>query len=347
MQIVQRARPRRLPTVARAAAITVGALGALAIVNALLARQAERRNPPNGRFVTVDGVRLHYLEQGSGSPVVLLHGNQSMAEELAISGVVDLIARQHRVIAFDRPGFGHSERPRGCAWTASEQAALIRKALHQLGVETPIMVGHSWGALAAATYAIEHPADVAAVLVLAGYYFPTRRLDAVLATPMALPVIGDVLRYAIAPLIGWLTAPLVLKQIFAPSQVPARFWKRFPASLVFRPSQIGATAGDAATMRSGAAHVARRYQELAVPITIMAGRGDRIVDVGRHPERLHAVLPHSTLELLEGTGHMLHHAFPERVAAAIEALSAQVQAKQSTLVKGDQHQISSPPVAAV
>ena len=78
-------------------------LGVAALINTAMARNAERRNPPKGTFLEVDGVRLHYLEKGSGLPVVLLHGNQSMAEDFAISGVIDLLAKKYRVIAFDRP----------------------------------------------------------------------------------------------------------------------------------------------------------------------------------------------------------------------------------------------------
>ena len=54
------------------------ALAASAILNRVLAKKAERHNPPTGRFITVDGVRLHYVERGTGSPLVLLHGNGSM-----------------------------------------------------------------------------------------------------------------------------------------------------------------------------------------------------------------------------------------------------------------------------
>ena len=56
---------------------------------ALRTRQAEKRNPPLGQFVEVDGVRLHYVERGSGEPLVLLHGNGSMAQDFLISGLVD------------------------------------------------------------------------------------------------------------------------------------------------------------------------------------------------------------------------------------------------------------------
>ena len=156
---------RRAPTANVAASVIVG-LGIAALINGALARGAERRYPARGAFIEVDGTRLHYIEKGTGSPVVLLHGNQAMADDFQISGVFDLVAEKHRVIAFDRPGFGHSERPRETVWTPSAQADLIHKALVKLDVRTPVIVGHSWGTLVALAYAIEHPADIGALLLL-------------------------------------------------------------------------------------------------------------------------------------------------------------------------------------
>jgi len=94
-----------------AAGVLAAAAGA-ALLNHWLAKKAERRNPPRGRFVMVQGVRLHYVERGTGPALVLLHGNGSMIEDFQASGLIDLAAENYRVIAFDRPGFGHSNRPR-------------------------------------------------------------------------------------------------------------------------------------------------------------------------------------------------------------------------------------------
>jgi alpha-beta hydrolase superfamily lysophospholipase len=115
----------------RATALLAGAaaLGAAALAVAARARAAERRHPPAGRFVAVEGVRLRYKEFGRGSPVVLIHGNGSLIEEIEASGLVERLAPAHRVILFDRPGFGYSERPRGRLWTPRAQARLIARAL--------------------------------------------------------------------------------------------------------------------------------------------------------------------------------------------------------------------------
>jgi hypothetical protein len=120
------------------------AMAGAAILAHRQARQAELKFPPRGRFVTAGGVRLHYIERGAGRPVVFLHGNGAMTEDLLISGVIDKAAQRYRAVAFDRPGFGHSERPRGRKWTAAAQASLLPEAFRLLGIDRPIVVGHSW-----------------------------------------------------------------------------------------------------------------------------------------------------------------------------------------------------------
>ena len=94
-----------------------GSFGRIGLVNRRLARNAENDNPPAGQFLEMDGVRLHYVERGSGAPLVLLHGNGSMIQDFESSGLIDLAARNYRVIVIDRPGFGHSDRPRNVVWT--------------------------------------------------------------------------------------------------------------------------------------------------------------------------------------------------------------------------------------
>ncbi len=191
--------------------------------NVYRARKTEREHPPTGRFVTVNGVRLHYLERGEGSPVVLLHGNVVTAEDFRTSGVLELLATRHRVIAFDRPGFGYSDRPHGSAWSARAQANLLRDALDVLDIKRPVVLGHSWGAAVALALALNHPDDVRGLVLLSGYYYPTLRADVLLSSPPAIPILGDLLRFSISPLLGKLLQPLLLKGMFAPLPVPASF----------------------------------------------------------------------------------------------------------------------------
>lgn len=279
---------------------------------------------PENRAIEVGGVRLRYVEQGVGKPaVVLLHGNGAMVEDFALSGALAVsAARHHRTVAFDRPGYGDSERPRDRAWTPAEQAALLAKAFARLGIERPIVVGHSWGTLVALALALDHSDAVSGLVLVAGYYYPTGRADLALSTPFAAPVLGDVLRYTVLPVTGPFVAPGLVRQMFAPVPVPACFSAHFPLDRTLRPRPERASAEEAAMLDGAVAALAHRYHELRVPVAIMVGDGDRLVDPARHSVRLHGELPGSSLVVVPGQGHMVHHGVPDLVADAVEAVAA-------------------------
>jgi pimeloyl-ACP methyl ester carboxylesterase len=297
---------------------TAGAIGALTAAAAVVARstrETERAHPPTGRFLEIRGVKLYYTERGAGPPVLLLHGNGVTAQDWEISGVLDGLAADHRVIAIDRPGFGYSERPRRSAWTPEQQAELIHAALAELNVERPVVVGHSWGTLVALALALDYPADVERLVLLSGYYFPSPRVDAMLQIAPATPLLGDVLRHTVSPIIGRLMAPMVIRQLFAPAPVPERF-AQFPFSMSLRPSQLRASAEEAALMVPSAALLQERYGELRLPVAIIAGSGDRIVDPSAQSNRLSRQIAGKDAQIISGAGHMVHYFAPERVVAA-------------------------------
>lgn len=80
--------------------------------------------------------------RGDGPSVVLLHGNTVTHADFVASGFIDRLARNQRVIAFDRPGYGHSSRPRNRLWAPFAQAAVFHVALEKLGIEQAVVVGH-------------------------------------------------------------------------------------------------------------------------------------------------------------------------------------------------------------
>jgi pimeloyl-ACP methyl ester carboxylesterase len=282
-------------------------------------RQTERANPPIGHFMDVDGVRLHYIERGQGQPLVLLHGNGTMIQDFDTSGLVDLASSRYRVIVFDRPGYGYSARPRGGkSWNPKAQAHLVHKALQRLGIEQPIVVGHSWGTLVALSLALEYPAYVRSLVLLSGYYFPTVRLDVPLFSLPAVPVLGDIVRYTISPLLGRMMWPGLLRIMFGPPAVPQRFGE-FPVWMALRPKQLRASAAESGLMIPSVFTLRSRYRELKMPLTIMAGADDRFVSANRHSARLHDALPQSDLRLVEGAGHMVHHVMPHDVMAAVDS----------------------------
>jgi pimeloyl-ACP methyl ester carboxylesterase len=305
---------------AAAAIATAGTLAMLALVNRRMARNAENDNPPAGQFLEVGGVRLHYVERGSGVPLVLLHGNGSMIQDFESSGLIDLAARNYRVIVFDRPGFGHSDRPRNVVWTPAAQAELINGALERLGVSNAIVLGHSWGASVAVALALNYPRLVQGLVLASGYYYPTFRLDVVAVSAPAAPVVGDVLRYTIAPIVSRLVWPLMMTKIFGPRSVPQKF-EGFPKEMALRPSQIRASAAESALMIPDAFQFRDQYANLKMPMVIVAGEEDRLVDIDTQSERLHRDVPQSRFHRVPGTGHMIHQTATGVVMSAIDEVA--------------------------
>lgn len=288
-----------------------------------LVSTAEAARSPGGEFITVNGTRLHYLEMGSGAPVVLLHGNGSMITDFVSSGVVECTAIGRRVIAFDRPGFGYSERPSDRRWTPAEQANLFLEAFAQLGVDRPIVVGHSWGTLVALALALEGPEKVAGLVLLSGYYYPTPRSDT-----LAMVQVAAMLNTPLAPFIRGMMAASAIRRVFAPLAVPERFYRAYSIALALRPSQIRAVWEEAAMLKDVAGGLSRRYAELSVPVRIIAGADDRVVETEKQSARLHRQLAASTFRCVPGSGHMVHHAAPHEVLAAIAAVGEMRQRAQ-------------------
>jgi len=289
---------------------------------------AETDHPARGSFVTVDGVRLRYLERGHGPTVVFIHGTGVSAEDFDVGDLLSATGERHRAIAIDRPGFGYSKRPWMRTWSASAQAALLHDAFASLGLEKPIVVGHSWGALVALALAADYPDDIAGLVLISGYYYPTTRIDVALFSPAAVPVIGDLMRYTISPLLGRAAAPELVKKMFSPEAVPAAFEQHVPIALMTRPSQIRAAAEDAVHMTSSAQSLSPRYSEIRCPMTIIAGEADTIVKPEEQSRRLNQEVRHSKLVMCAGAGHMLHHTNAPRVLEEIDALTPTVETER-------------------
>lgn len=327
MRVAIRRNRSKLPrTAGRALSLSLLAAGATLAASAVYvqwrSRQAERRNPPTGRFVIIDGLRLHYTDTGGPGPrVVLLHGNGSMTKEMEISGIADELAKNYRVLTFDRPGFGYSTRPRSVSWTPAAQADVLHIALRRLGITGAIVLGHSWGTLVAIELALRHPEFTRGLLLVSGYYFPVPRRDIAVLSLSSIPIIGNVMRYTISPLIAKAVVPKIIRKSFAPRPVSERFTEQFPIDLALRPLHLRASAEDLALMIPATTALQARYPEIRQPTIIIAGSGDRIVDIARQSVRLHDAIPNSELYVLPNDGHMVHHHAPLTIFQAMDKLA--------------------------
>jgi pimeloyl-ACP methyl ester carboxylesterase len=143
----------------------------------------------------------------------------------------------------------------------------------------------------------------------------------------ALPVVGDLMRHTVSPLIGRALWPRIKRRIFAPAPVAPQFEARFPTWMALRPSQLRASASETALMIPAAAAMRHRHRELRMPVVIAAGGDDRFVDTGYQSARLHREVPGSEFRAFPSVGHMIYHTAPSETLAAID-LAARRVAKQ-------------------
>ncbi|MGE5545871.1 MAG: alpha/beta fold hydrolase [Solirubrobacterales bacterium] len=292
------------------------ALTGLAFWSSQASKDAERANPPTGTFIEIGGAKLHYLARGSGRPVVFIHGLGGMIQDWTLS-LADRAARGYRCIAFDRPGYGWSERPGWSRWSPEKQAETLRRAARRMGAERPVLVAHDFGTLVALSWALEYPEDVAGIVLIAGYYYSTRRIDIPLLSVPSMAGLGAVARNTVSPMLGRAAMPKVMERLFAPNPVPD-VMSLYPTDMMLRPSQMRAQGEDLAHLKEATRRLSSRYGELRVPVVIVTGDGDTVVDPVTQSIRLHRDIPHSTVKVVAEAGHMVHHVAPADVMSAID-----------------------------
>lgn len=269
-----------------------------------------------GEFVTVEGVRLHYLSRGEGRPVVLLHGNSGFAHDFA--SVLEAIdTGEFRALAFDRPGHGFSERPPQDG-AMSAQARLIRGALQTLGVRRPVLVGHSWGGALALSYALQFADEVSALVLLApAAYSDEEETNAAQRILVEIPVLSDLFIRASDTFIRG-EIKRNLERAFSPDTLPPDYLQA-AESLWARPSQVRAFMQDEYGYNPAVELLARRYGKVRAPTVIVTGDADELVNPGKHAYPLHSEIGHSELVVLPAAGHMLPHTRPEAVVNALRS----------------------------
>src|SRR5215469_3242811 len=145
-----------VPWVIAAAAIPVLLGAGLALYTWHVARRVECALPPQGRFIDIDGARIHYLDEGSGPAVLLIHGLGGQMRNFTHS-LTGKLKNEFRVIVLDRPGSGYSTRPGNASAAIGTQAHTISRFIEALGLEKPLVVGHSLGGAISLALALNHP----------------------------------------------------------------------------------------------------------------------------------------------------------------------------------------------
>ena len=300
--------------------------GGLALFTFVTARRIDRALPPPGRFIEADGVRIHFTDEGSGPPIVMIHGLAGNLRNFTHS-LVDLLRGDFRVIAIDRPGSGNSTRPTGASPRLTAQARTVAATIKALGIERPLLVGHSLGGTLALATALDHPHAVGGLALLAPLTIPTDILPAPFRL-MAIrsPLLRRLVAWTVAVPSAILRRNTTLAMLFGPDPVPPDFATRGGSLLGLRPQSFQTASADLMAINDDLPGLAARYGSIAVPAGILFGEGDQIVDYRINGEALVERIPGLDLELIEGGGHMTPITAPDRAAAFIRRLASRIGA---------------------
>lgn len=290
-------------------------------------RKVESLLPPRGRFIDVPGARLHVHESGAGPAILMIHGLAGQLSHFTY-GVAGQLERDHRVLAVDRPGSGHSTRTADAGAGLPDQAAALAALIGRLGLERPLVVGHSLGGAVALTLALEHPQQVGALALIAPL---TRMMDEAPPVFKGLtirsPFLRRLLAWTLAVPASIRNSRTALEQVFGPETAPADFALRGGGLLGLRPQAFLSASLDLQALPACLPALQERWGELRLPVSILYGKDDRILDWQLNGRTLAERVPGARLELVEG-GHMLPITRPEVCAAFIRTAAQRIAPNQ-------------------
>lgn len=298
--------------------MTLGiSLALIALIAALIWRRApmriNRRFPPIGQFMTVNGAKVHYHQTGAGPDMILLHGASGNLREWEF-GLRAALEGSYRVTAFDRPGHGYSDTISGNEHLA-DSAAHLRAAADALGIRDFVLLGHSYGGSVALAWAVQ-AAPRALVLISApslpwpGKLDPWYRLN-------EQPLIAAVLVRLAAVLVPMFYIKATVRQVFAPDPVPDDYMQRMGLALTLRVGSLRANVAQVNTLLPDIRGQMADYPRLQIPIEMIHGDRDTIVPPAIHSIPFAAQRPNATLQMIAGAGHMPHHSHLDQTVAAI------------------------------
>lgn len=277
---------------------------------------------PDGEFVTVEGLRLHYRVIGQGPKAVALHGASGNLREWR-AGPAAALAGRATLLTIDRPGHGFSERPPG-GEDIFLQARLLHAAARTLGFDDAPLIGHSLGGSVALAWAVQHPETVPGLLLISAPSQVWKGGTGLIYDLAATPGVGTLLVNTLPRLIGDKLIADALVRIFAPQTAPEGYGEKIAAKLALRPATAQANARDIARLKPRMRRMVRMYDRLTMPIEMIHGEADRTVPLAIHSEPTAAQVPSARLTSLPGIGHMPHQVAPQAVVAALEGLLARI-----------------------
>jgi len=274
-------------------------------------------SPFPSRWLRRDGAELHYVDEGRGTPVLMLHGNPTWS--FLYRGVIRRLQNGFRCIAPDLPGFGYSRPPEGYGYTPAEHAAWVRLLLEELGIERFILAGQDWGGPIGLSQAVERPKQIEGLVLANTWCWPpfwdTRAFSLFMDSSLGRWLTRH---YNVFP--RWIL-PLGMSRENRRNKSALRAYIR-----PFRdPEARYAVPELAMHLRGSADWVADIEKRLSlldsVPVRLVWGMRDPIFGRQAYLQRWNAHFPRAGLDRVEEASHYLPEDAPARMAQAVRSVA--------------------------
>ena len=308
--------------------IFLGFLLVLWAHDARLRQRIDSDLPEIGAFISVPTAHLHYVEAGADKKsddrpsIILLHGSSGSSFDMMETLGHKLSCTCH-VVSFDRPGIAHS-RNRISNQDMSDprrQAAAIYSAADEMGLNNPIIIGHSWGGAVAIAYAMQYAGALTAALTLGAPLYPWRGRGIWYERLVTTPLIGQIFAHTVLTKYGLSKLDHGVQGNFVPQAPVDDYVRRTGLAIILRPRTFVANSVYSLALSAHLADMRRNYQDLDAPLLLMSGDSDQTVSAQIHSERLHGENPNTSLVIWRGVGHMVQHTRAAEIAVIVARLA--------------------------
>lgn len=267
---------------------------------------------PCDAWITVDGMRVHYLRAGDvGPPVLLLHGGGMDSASLSWAPAIGPISQRCRVYALDWPGYGQSDSSND-AYTIEYYVGFLGRLMDELGLERASLVGISMGGGVSLGFALRSPERVDRLVLVDSYGLGSELPWPLLSYVMVrLPLLNE-LTWAALGRSRWMTKWSLRNTVHDPSVITdglvdelSQLVKKPGAGAAFRSFQRSEVSG-----RGLRTSFVEQLGNVTAPTLIVHGAEDRLVPVA-WARRAHQLIRNSELVVLEGCGHWPPREKPE------------------------------------
>ena len=270
--------------------------------------------------IDVEGFRIHYVEAGSGEPVLFVHGNPTSS--YIWRHIMPEVAKSHRAVALDLLGFGKSEKPTDVNYDFVLHASVIEGLIEQLRLPPLSLVLHDWGGPLGMAYALRHPDMVSRLVLMSTYLSPDLALNFPLRLAfrvLQFPGVANLLVQRLNLLAWGAFTFAVGTDAYDRKRLRQAYLEPFPSSASRRAIRRFVQMVPIGPSNPTYAHLERMEAALPgldIPTLILKGEHDVVLSMAR-ASRLQKLMPGSKLLIIKKAGHFLQEEQPVEVAKAV------------------------------